>query len=148
MALDPDIHFFILIAFLYLVLPVLVRTSVGVAAGIRFPQVGKLRGACLGLAVGALGIAANVGYGFLVQALWEWRYPSVVYLSETSARFQGHYSYALRDTALLSGPCLARCGPCSSRLARVLAMEAAIEVLSPITRSQCGMRDSRPPSGL
>ena len=105
MALDPDIHFFILIAFLYLVLPVLVGTSVGVAAGTRFPQVGKLRGACLGLAVGALGIAANVGYGFLVQALWECRYPSVVYLSETSARFQGHYSYALRDTALLSGPC-------------------------------------------
>ena len=29
-----------------------------------------------------------------------------MYLSETSARFQGHYSYALRDTALLSGPCL------------------------------------------
>ena len=105
MALDPDIHFFILIVFLYLVLPVLVGTSVGVAAGTRFPQVGKLRGAFLGLAVGALGIAANVGYGFLVQALWEWRYPSVVYLSETSARFQGHYSYALRDTALLSGPC-------------------------------------------
>ena len=105
MALDPDIHFFILIAFLYLVLPVLVGTSVGVTAGIRFPQVGKLRGACLGIAVGALGIAANVGYGFLVQALREWRYPSVVYLSETSARFQGHYSYALRDTALLSGPC-------------------------------------------
>jgi hypothetical protein len=47
-ALDPDIQLLILIAFLYLVLPVLVGTSVGMAAGIRFPQVGKLRGACLG----------------------------------------------------------------------------------------------------
>ena len=104
MALDPDIQLLILIAFLYLVLPVLVGTSVGMAAGIRFPQVGKLRGACLGLAVGALGIAANVGYGFLVVAFWEWRYPSVVYLSETSARFQHHANYELRETALLWGP--------------------------------------------
>ena len=104
MGLDPDIQMIILIYFLYFVLPVLVGASAGVAFGLLFPQIGKLRGAALGLAVGTVGIVANVGYSFLVAALWECRYPSMVQISETRVIFSYYSSYRLRDTAYLAGP--------------------------------------------
>ena len=54
--------------------------------------------------MGVLGIVANVGYAFLVAALWEWRYPSSIQISDTRVVFLSYASYRLRDTAFLAGP--------------------------------------------
>ena len=53
---------------------------------------------------GANGHAANIGYGFLWEAFYEWRYPSVVYLSETRVVFDHYANYQEREIAFLVGP--------------------------------------------
>ena len=105
MGLDADIQMMILLGFLYLVLPVLACTALGATIGSRSPAVGKLRGICLGLGIGSLGILANAAYAFLASVVWEWMYPSSIRLSETRVAFPFYSTYHIRDAIYLSGPC-------------------------------------------
>ena len=94
----------VLIAFLYLALPVLSSGATGSLAGCRFGHVGAIRGALFGVGMGLFAIVANIGYGFLWDAFYEWRYPSVVHLSETRAVFIHYANYQEREIAFLVGP--------------------------------------------
>ena len=94
----------VLVAFLYLALPVLSSGMTGALSGYRLAYVGAVRGVLIGIGMGLIAIAANIGYGFLWDAFYEWRYPSVIHLSETRWIFV-HYAYNQeREIAFLVGP--------------------------------------------
>ena len=93
------------IAFLYFALPVLSSGATGALAGYRMTCVGLVRGGSVGIGMGLIGIAANIGYGFLWEGIYEWRYPSVVQLSETRRVFYNYGNHQQeREFALMIGP--------------------------------------------
>jgi len=94
----------VLMAFLYLALPVLSSGATGLLAGRRMAHVGAVRGLSVGVALSLIAIAANIGYGSLSEAFYEWRYPSKVYLSETQVVFANYPNRQERDIALMVGP--------------------------------------------
>ena len=71
----------VLTGFVYLALPILSSGAIGTLACYRLAYVGAVHGVVIGMGMGLMAIAANIGYGFLWDAFYEWRYLSVVYLS-------------------------------------------------------------------
>ena len=116
MGLDADIRMMILIGFLYLSLPVLACAAAGATIGFVSPEVGKLRGVCLGLGIGTLGIFANVAFAFVAGAVWERMYPSSIQLSETRVVFPFYSSYHIRDAIYIIGPSFLAAGYVSAVL--------------------------------
>ena len=96
----------ILIAFLYLVLPVLSSVATGSIGSSRMTSLDLVCGALIGIGIGLIGVAANIGYLFLLNAYFKWQYPSVVRLSETRLMFNHYDYYRERETALMVGPVL------------------------------------------
>ena len=94
----------VLTGLVYLALPILSSGAAGTLAGYRLAYVGAVHGVLIGMGMGLIGIAANVGYGFLWNAFYQWRYPSVVYLSETRVVFNLYANYQEREIAFLVGP--------------------------------------------
>ena len=94
----------VLTGFVYLALPILSSGAIGALAGYRLAYVGAVHGVVIGMGMGLLAIAANIGYGFLWDAFYEWRYPSVVYLSETRVVFNHYANNQEREIAFLVGP--------------------------------------------
>ena len=94
----------VLIGFLYLALPFLSSGATGVPAGIRMTHVDRSSPLLIGLDMGLIAIAANIGYGFLWGAFYEWRYASVAQLSETRVVFIHYVNQQEREIAFLVGP--------------------------------------------
>ncbi len=94
-----------LIAFLYLALPLLSSGATGAISGYRMTYVGAVRGSLVGVGIGLIAIAANFGYGFLWDAFYEYRCPSVVQLSETRTVFYNcGYMQQEREITFMVGP--------------------------------------------
>ena len=94
----------VLIAFLYLAVPVLSSGATGALSGYRLAYVGAVHGVLFGIGMGLIAVAANIGYAFLWNAFYQWQYPSVVYLSETRVRFNYYPINQVREIAFLVGP--------------------------------------------
>ena len=94
----------VLMAFLYLALPVLSSGATGLLAGMRMAHVGAVRGLSVGIALSLIAIVANIGYAFLWDAFYQWQYPPVVYLSETRAISYDYTNQQEREIAFLVGP--------------------------------------------
>ena len=94
----------VLIAFLYLALPVLSTEATGALSGYRLAYVGAFRGVLFGIGLGLIATAANIGYAFLWDAFYQWQYPPVIYLSETRAISYDYAKQQKREIAFLVGP--------------------------------------------
>lgn len=94
----------VLIGFLYLALPLLSSGATGAVAGYRLAYVGAVRGVLIGVAMGLIAIAANIAYGFLWDAFYEWRCPSVIQLSNTRLMLVHCGNPREREIAFLVGP--------------------------------------------
>lgn len=94
-----------LVVFLHLALPVLSSGATGTIGGYRMADMGVVRSALIRIVMALIGIAANIGYGFLWDSYFEWKYPSVVLLSETRRVFYNYGNQQQeRETAFMAGP--------------------------------------------